>query len=61
MRKRKGALFAFVAAAALVVPIGTAEAGTAHVDTTSSPARTVAAATGTGEFVVFYADGVTTA
>jgi subtilisin family serine protease len=61
MRKRKGAFVALVTAAALVVPVGTAAAGTAHRDATSRPARTVAAAGGAGEFVVFYADGVTAA
>jgi lantibiotic leader peptide-processing serine protease len=61
MRKRKGAVVALVTAATLVVPIGTAAAGTAHRDASSRPARTVAAAAGTGEFVVFYADGVAAA
>ncbi|HET6834219.1 MAG TPA: S8 family serine peptidase [Acidimicrobiales bacterium] len=61
MRKRKAAFVALVTAAALVVPIGTASAGTAHPDATSRSARTAAAAGGTGEFVVFYADGVTAA
>ncbi len=61
MRKRKGVFVALVTAAALVVPIGTASAGAAHSDATSRPARTIAAAGGTGEFVVFYADGVTAA
>ena len=58
MRKRKGAIVALVATAALIVPIGTAAGGTAGPDTNASAARTVAAADGTGEFVVFYADGV---
>jgi lantibiotic leader peptide-processing serine protease len=58
MRKRKGALVALVATAALVVPIGTASAGTARPDRNTGVARPVAAAEGTGEFVVLYADGV---
>jgi subtilisin family serine protease len=61
MRKRKGAFVALVTAAALAVPIGTASAGTARTDATSRSARPVAAAAGTGEFVVFYADGVSAA
>jgi subtilisin family serine protease len=61
MRKRKGAFVALVTAAALTVPIGTASAGTARTDATSRSARPVAAAAGTGEFVVFYADGVSAA
>jgi lantibiotic leader peptide-processing serine protease len=61
MRKRKGALGALVTAAALAVTIGTASAGTARPEGASTPARAVAAASGTGEFVVFYADGVAAA
>jgi lantibiotic leader peptide-processing serine protease len=61
MRKRKGAFVALVTVAALVVPIGTASAGTARPDAASRPAQPVAAASGTGEFVVFYADGVAAA
>jgi subtilisin family serine protease len=61
MRKRKWAFVALVAAAALAVPIGTASAGTARPDAASRPARPIAAASGTGEFVVFYADGVAAA
>jgi lantibiotic leader peptide-processing serine protease len=52
MRKRKGAFVALVAAAAFAVPITTAGAGP------SRPAVPSAADQGTGEFVVFYADGV---
>jgi subtilisin family serine protease len=52
MRKRKGAFVALVAAAAFAVPITTAGAGP------SRPAAPSAADQGTGEFVVFYADGV---
>ncbi|HEY7068848.1 MAG TPA: S8 family serine peptidase [Acidimicrobiales bacterium] len=52
MRKRKGAFAALVAAAAFAVPITTAEAAPTR------PAAPAAAAEGTGEFVVFYADGV---
>jgi subtilisin family serine protease len=59
MRKGKGAIVALVATAALIVPIGTAAGGTAGPDANRSAAGTVAAADGTGEFVVFYADGVT--
>ena len=61
MRKRRGVLVALVATAALVVPIGTAAAGTAQPDRNTGVARPVAAAAGTGEFVVFYADGVSAA
>lgn len=57
MRKRKAALVALVAAAAFAVPIGTAGAGTASQDAVSGQAA-ASAATGTGEFVVVYADGV---
>src|SRR5215204_2060927 len=58
MRRRKGLLVAVVATAALAVPVGTAGAGTTGTAAGSSGQRTTAAASGTGEFVVFYADGV---
>jgi lantibiotic leader peptide-processing serine protease len=61
MRKRRGVLVVLVATAALVVPIGTAAAGTARPDRNTGGARPVAAADGTGEFIVFYADGVSAA
>ncbi len=54
-------MVALVATAALVVPIGTAAAGPAQPDRNTGVARPVAAAEGTGEFVVFYADGVSAA
>jgi subtilisin family serine protease len=52
MRTRKGAFVALVAAAAFAVPISTAQAAPTR------PAAPASAAAGTGEFVVFYADGV---
>jgi subtilisin family serine protease len=52
MLKRRGAFVALVAAAAFAAPITTAEAGPTR------PVATSSAAGGTGEFVVFYADGV---
>jgi len=64
MRSRKGLLVAVVATAALAVPVGTAgartagTAGSTGTAAASSGQRTVVAASGTGEFVVFYADGV---
>jgi subtilisin family serine protease len=58
MRRGKGLLVAVVATAALAVPVGTAGAGTTGTAAGSSGQRTTAAASGTGEFVVFYADGV---
>jgi hypothetical protein len=61
MRRRWGVLVALVATAALVVPIGTAAAGTAQPDRSAGVARPVTAVEGTGEFVVFYADGVSAA